>query len=309
MQEKTMLIEQNIYFQMRKLIIIFTILIITLTIFSSVVGVSNYRSLNFEGFVTESGEQVEILSEGIYKYNVKSWVLSGMPWDIVRLVFGIPLLIMTFIFYLKGSLKATMLFIGILFSFVYQSLLWAIGWHFNALFLVYTLTFTLCLVTLLLVVFSFEKSKIESAINKNFPVRTVVIFLFIIAGMLLLKCLGEIMPMQSGGELKESFSGYYNLFDQFIDLGIIVPFVLINGILLLKRNVYGFLFSTTGLILLLNIGLSVVSGQAILGVMTSTLSDQIPGISIFSVFMLFDGFILVKILSNIHEMPSVKNTR
>jgi len=121
---------------MKKLIFIFTILIIALSIISSVVGVLNYQTLNFESFVTAGGEQVEILSEGIYKYNVKQWVLSGMPWDIIRLIVGIPVLILSFIFYLKGSLKATMIFIGFLFSFFYQSLLWAIGWYFNALFLV-----------------------------------------------------------------------------------------------------------------------------------------------------------------------------
>ena len=289
---------------MKKLILIFTLLIVALSTISSVVGVLNYRTLNFESFITVGGEQVEILADGIYKYNVKQWVLSGMPWDIVRLIVGIPLLILSFIFYLKGSLKATMIFIGILFSFFYQSLLCAIGWHFNALFLVYTFTFAFSLVTLSLVVFSFDINRIERTINKTFPVRAVAIFLFFIAGMLFFKCIGEIMPMLSTGVLKEPFLGYYNLFDQFIDIGIIVPFVIFVGVLLLKRNTYGFLFSTVALILVLNIGLSVVTGQSILGVMTNTFYDQIPGIAIFSVFMLFDTFILVKIFNNINEKPN-----
>ena len=289
---------------MKKLIIIFTILIIALSIISSVIGVLNYRTLNFESFVTASGEQVEILTEGIYKNNVKSWVLSGMPWDIVRLALGMPLLIVSFVFYLKGSLKATMLFIGVLFSFFYQNMLWAIGWHFNALFLVYTFNFDLCLVTLFLVVFSFDINRMEHAINKKFPVRTVAIFLFFIAGMLFFKCMGEIIPMLSTGVLKEPFIGYFNLFDQFLDIGIIVPFIIFVGILLLKRNAYGFLFSTVGLILFINIGLSVIAGQAILGVMTNTFSDQLPGIAIFSVFMFVDTFVLVKIFRNINEKPN-----
>lgn len=288
---------------MKKPIIIFTLLIISLSILSGIVGVLNYRTLNFESFVTASGEQIEILSEGIYKYNVKTWVLSGMPWDIVRLVLGIPLLILSFVFYLKGSLKAAMIYIGILFSFFYQSLLWAIGWHFNALFLVYTFTFAFSLVTLFLVVFSLDKDRIEHAVNTKFPVRLVAVFLFFIAGMLFFKCMGEILPMLSTGVLTEPFIGYYNLFDQFMDIGIIVPFSVFIGVLLLKRNAYGFLFSTVGLILFLNIGLSVVTGQAILGVMTNTFSDQIPGIAIFSVFMLIDTFILVKIFRNITDVP------
>ena len=286
---------------MKKLIFIFTILIIALSVISSIFGVLNYETLNFKSIVTASGEQVEILSDGIYKYNVKSWVLSGMPWDIVRLVLGIPLLIMSFIFYLKGSLKATMIFIGVLFSFFYQSLLWAIGWHINALFLVYTFTFAFSLVTLFLVVFSFDINRIEHAINKNFPARAVAIFLFFIAGMLFLKCMGEIMPMLSAGVLKEPFNGYYNLFDQFMDIGIIVPFAIFIGVLLLKRNGFGFLFSSVALILVLNIGLSVITGQSILGLMTNTYSDQIPGIAIFSVFMIVDTLILFKIFRNINE--------
>lgn len=289
---------------MKKLILIFTIFIIAFSVISSIVGVLNYRTLDFESFVTASGEQVEILTEGIYKNNVKSWVLSGMPWDIVRLALGIPLLIVSFVFYLKGSLKATMLFIGVLFSFFYQSMLWAIGWHFNSLFLVYSFTFALSLVTLFLVVFSFDINRMEHAINKKFPVRTVAIFLFFIAGMLFFKCMGEIIPMLSTGVLKEPFVGYFNLFDQFMDIGIIVPFIIFVGSLLLKRNAYGFLFSTVGLILFINIGLSVIAGQAILGVMTNTFSDQLPGIAIFSVFMFVDTFVLVKIFRNINEKPN-----
>ena len=291
---------------MKKLILIFTILIIALSVISSVVGVLNYRTLNFESFITAGGKQVEILSEGIYKFNVKPWVLSGMPWDIARLALGIPLLILTFVFYLKGSLKATMIFIGVLFSFFYQSLLWAIGWHFNALFLVYTFTFAFSLVTLFLVVLSFDINRIEHAINKSFPVRTVAIFLFFIAGMLFFKCMGEIMPMLSTGVLKEPFNGYYNLFDQFLDIGIFVPFTIFVGVLMLRRNAYGFLFSTVALILVLNIGISVVTGQSISGVMTNTFSDQLPGIAVFSVFMFVDTFILLKIFKNINEKPNGK---
>jgi len=75
---------------------------------------------------------------------------------------------------------------------------------------------------------------------------------------------------------------------------------------LLRRNAYGFLFSTVALILVLNIGISVVTGQSISGVMTNTFSDQLPGIAVFSVFMFVDTFILLKIFKNINEKPNGK---
>ena len=95
---------------------------------------------------------------------------------------------------------------------------------------------------------------------------------------------------------------------KFIDLGIIVPFAIFVGVLMLKRNAYGFLFSTVALILVLNIGFSVVAGQSILGVMTNTFSDQLPGIAVFSVFMFIDTFILVKIFRSINETSTGKLT-
>ena len=55
----------------RKLVIIFTILIIVLSMFASIIGVLNYQTLNFTKFITASGQQTEVLSEGIYKYKFK----------------------------------------------------------------------------------------------------------------------------------------------------------------------------------------------------------------------------------------------
>lgn len=287
---------------MKKLIVCFTLLIIILATFASVIGVLNYQDLNFREFVTASGQPTEILTTGIYKYNTKVWVLGGMPWDLVRLVFGIPLLIISLMFYLRNSIRGTMIFIGVLFSFFYQYLLWSIGWHFNSLFLVYSLTYALCLSTLILVVISIDREMIAKSVTDKFPVKGVAIFLFFIAGMLLFKCLGEIMPTLPSGELTKQFAGYYNLFDQSLDLGIMVPFAIFIGVLLLKRNAYGFLLSSVSLILFINLAFSVIAGQAILGIMTHTFSAQLIGITIFGFFILIDILILTKSLKSIKNV-------
>lgn len=292
---------------MRRLITFFTLIIIVLSAFASIVGILNYSSLNFKDFVTVSGMHTEILVKGIYKYNIKAWVLGGMPWDIVRLVFGIPLLIVSFILYLKNSLRGTMIFIGVLFSFFYQYILWAIGWHFNALFLVYTLTYGLSLSTMILVIISIEPKRIEQSVNNKFPLKSVAIFIIFIAIMLFFKCVGEIAPTLPNGELAGQFTGYYNLFDQSLDIGIMVPFSIFIAALLIKRNTYGFLLSTVSLILFINLGFSVIAGQAILGIMTDTFSIQIIGITIFATFILIDGFILVRLLKNINSVSTQLN--
>ena len=62
---------------------------------------------------------------------------EGIAWDAVRVFFAVPLFIITFVFYLRGSLRGTLLFIGMVANFFYQYLLWAIGWAFNPHFLIY----------------------------------------------------------------------------------------------------------------------------------------------------------------------------
>jgi hypothetical protein len=119
--------------------------------------------------------------------------------------------------------------------------------------------------------------------------------------LLLFKCLGEIAPTIPTGKLPEATQGYFNLFDQALDLGILVPFSIIVGILLLKRNIYGYLLSTASLILFINLGLSVTLGQIVLGITSGNLPIQIPGIAIFSIFMVFDTAILRLVIKNIEN--------
>ena len=48
---------------------------------------------------------------------------------------GIPVLLVSFIFHLRRSLRGTVLFVGSLANFLYQYLLWTFDWAFNSLFL------------------------------------------------------------------------------------------------------------------------------------------------------------------------------
>jgi len=187
--------DRGLYRSRKKLVIIFTLLIIVLSFLASLVGSLNFLTLDFKEFTTVSGENVEVLTQGIYKYNIKPWVLSGIPWDLLRLVVGLPLLIISFIFYIKDSLKGTIIFISMIFNFFYQYLLWSIGWHFNALFLIYTLIFGLSLTVLILLVVSIDKDRIMNSVKDSFPVKLVAVFLFFISGMLFLNVWVKLCPL------------------------------------------------------------------------------------------------------------------
>lgn len=115
--------------------------------------------------------------------------------------------------------------------------------------------------------------------------------------MLLVKCLGEIVPSIGTGAMPASGRGYYTMVDQGLDLGLLVPFCIGIGILLLRRRAIGYLLSASSLILFLSIGLSVVAGEVMLGLSTGCMN--LVGILAFGVLMAAALLLLARVLVSV----------
>lgn len=285
---------------MRKLIIVFTVLILLLSTSASLAGALSYGHDDYRSFTTARGEEVQVQYAGVYRYSLQALVTGGTPWDFVRLLVGIPLLLVAFVLYLRGSLRGTMLLIGSLASFSYQYLLWTFDWAYNSLFLVYVALFSLSLWTLALVLASVDPAQARAAIGECFPVRTVADFCFATGGLLLFKCLGEIMPGLGSEAMPAVATGYYTLVDQALDLGLLTPFCVLTGVLLLRREAFGYLLSSSGLMLFLCVGLSVIAGEIMLGLSTGRIN--VAGVAIFSIFVCVAGALLVAVLASVKKV-------
>ena len=288
---------------MKKLIAIFTILILLLSLAASLAGAFSYGHEDYRSFTTARNEMVQVQYAGIYQYSLQALVTSGIPWDFVRLLVGIPLLLISFIFYLRGSLRGTVVLIGCLASFLYQYLLWTFDWAYNSFFLVYVALFSLSLWTLAFVIVGVDRAQIQAAIGEHFPVRTMAVFSFAVGGLLFLKCLGEIMPSIGSGRMPIAATGYYTLVDQALDLGLLTPFCVLTGVLLLKRDWLGYILSSSSLIILLSVGLSVIAGEVMLGVSIGRVN--MVGVAVFSIFVMAALTLLVEVLVNIKKMTLV----
>ena len=285
---------------MRKLIATFILLILLLALTASLAGAFAYGHNDYRSFTTARNEMVQVQYAGIYRYSVQALVTSGIPWDFVRLLVGIPLLLISFVFYLRGSVRGTVVLIGCVASFLYQYLLWTFDWAYNSLFLVYVALFSLSLWTSVFVVVGVDRLQIQAAIKEHFPVRTMAVFSFAVGGLLFLKCLGEIMPSISSGTMPAGATGYYTLVDQALDLGLLTPFCVLTGVLLLRRNWLGYLLFSSLLIILISVGLSVIAGEIMLG--TSIGRINIVGVAVFSLFVMVALTLLVRVLVNIKRM-------
>ncbi len=284
---------------MKKLVIVCTLLILLGSLAASLAGAFSYGHDEYQTFTTVRGEVVQIAVAGVYRYSLQTLVTSGIPWDFVRLLLGIPLLLVAFILHLRGSLRGTILLIGSLASFCYQYLLWTFDWAYNAWFLVYVLLFSLSLWTLVFVIAGINHAQVRAAIGAHFPVRILAGFSFAVAGLLLLKCLGEIIPTLGANTLPAGATGYYTLVDQALDLGLLMPFCIIVGILLLRRESFGYLLSASSLIILLSVGLAVIASEFMLGLATGRMN--VAGIAIFVVFVVAALALLRAVLASIKQ--------
>lgn len=93
----------------RKLVIIFTCPSILLSVAASLAGVLSHGHDRYRTVTTPRGETVEVQDTGVYRYSVRALVTGGTPWDFVRLLVGIPLILVSFVLYLRGSLRGTVL--------------------------------------------------------------------------------------------------------------------------------------------------------------------------------------------------------
>ena len=284
---------------MRKLVAVFTLLVIVLAFAASLAGALSDRHDRHRTVTTARGEVVEIQDAGIYQYSLRALVTGGTPWDIVRLLVGIPLLFVSFVMYLRRSLRGTVLFIGSLASFLYQYLLWTFDWAYNSLFLVYLALFSLSLWSLVLILAEVDGAQVRAAIEKRFPVKTASSFSFAVGVMLLFKCLGEILPSVGSSAMPAVATGYYTLVDQALDLGLLTPFCIFAGVLLLRRKSFGYLLSSSSLILFLCVGLSVIAGEVMLGLSTGRMN--VVGIAVFSLFVAAPLALLVAVLAGIRS--------
>lgn len=281
---------------MKRLIIIFTVIVIVLSAVTSVLGALTFRDSAYRTVESFRGETVEILDEGLYRYATKPLAGEGIAWDAVRIVLLIPVLVVSFVLYLKGSLRGALLFIGMLASFFYQYLLWAIGWPFNPLFLAYVVVQALALATVVLAIVSIDPRSLAGRFDRV-PSRGLAWFTIAVGGMLLLLWLKEIVPASITSELPPTFHGLHTMFVQAVDLGLIVPFAFFTGALLLKRNVYGYLLSGIGLMFMISMGLVIVAGVVLSGIRTGRI--DLVGLGLFVVVTAAASVFLVTVLRRI----------
>ncbi len=231
-------------------------LIALLGVFAASMGLFDQTSGEPYAFTSHRGEEVMINEHGLYFYDTVSSAAQQQGNDIVTLVVGVPLLVVSAWLAFRGSLRGQLLLTGILGFFLYTYMSMCMLTSFNALFLVYVALFALSLYAFILCMMSFNLATLPQHFSERLPRGWIVGLLFVIGGFLSLAWLGKVIPpiMQN---LTPALENTTTFVIQAMDLGLIVPLAFLAGILLLRCNAWGYLLASVFVMKAIALGLTV----------------------------------------------------
>ena len=285
-------------------LVLLSVLIAVLALVAAGTGVFDQGTGSGYEFTTLRGEKVMIYGHGLYRYDPVLAASQAIPQDVVTLVAGIPLLLVSLKQYRQGRIRGQLLLAGTLAYFLYSYTSMAFGIAFNPLFLVYVALFSLSLFAFIMAMASVDLPALPAHFSANLPRRAIASFMFLGGAFLAFAWTGRIMPALLTGAAPFGLATNTTLYIQVLDLGLVVPVMVLAGITLLKRQPLGYLLSSVALIKFVTMGLALlamIAGQLLAGVEVS------PVEVVMFILMALAGFTMAfLLLRSVQESPAAQ---
>jgi hypothetical protein len=279
--------------------VILSFLIATLAIIAAGLGVFWKGEGQKYEFLTLRGETVMIQGRGLYQYDTVSLAAQAIAQDIVTLLVGIPLLVVSTILFRNGSLRDRLFLSGTLAYFLYTYASYTFGVAYNILFLVYVSLFSLSLFAFIFALMEIDIPTLPKHFSSSFPRRTIATFLFIVGGLLLLDWLGLIVLALLSNQPPATLELYTIPIIQALDLGLVVPLAFLSGILLWKKSAWGYLLSSIVLIKFATVALAV--SAMVINVILAGVQVSIGELIMFPSIAIISGGMTMVLLRNVTE--------
>lgn len=114
--------------------------------------------------------------------------------DAVILFVAIPLVVVSMLASARGALRARLIWLGALAYILYNSIFYAYGTHFNALFLLYTSTLSLAVWSVLALLLSIDPRGIRAHFAPATPVRAIAGYIAVVQTLFALMWLKDVVP-------------------------------------------------------------------------------------------------------------------
>jgi hypothetical protein len=272
-------------------------LVFVLTLAATLAGLwpgegQSYSLTNFRG------EEITINARGLYYWDTVSSAVQMQTNDLVMLVLGLPLLAISFWMTLRGSLRGRLLLTGTLGFILYTYITMCFGTAYNKFFLVYVALFSLSLFAFIMSMMSFDLKTFSDNFSEKLPRKGIAGLLYFAAAFLNLAWLGRIAPTLFGNQIP-LLENATSMFIQVMDLGIIVPLCVLAATLLLRRDSWGYLLASVGLLKFLTMGIAV----ALMGLNMARMGVPVSVVElvIFPAIAMVNLVMVVLLLKNIKD--------
>lgn len=192
-------------------------------------------------FVSYTG----LFTPGFYSAETLNWQAQAMGQDMIDLFLVTPCLLITSVLVYKNNRTAALIWGGVVLYLTYTFVLYCFDVHFNKLFVYYCLCLGLSFYSFLHFLFAYHHQNIEVHSENESIVRSIGIYLIVIAVLFYALWLAEIVPAISQNIPPKSIAetGVSTNGVHVLDLSVILPAAFITGILLLRRKQFGFIFA------------------------------------------------------------------
>jgi hypothetical protein len=232
------------------------LLIGLLALFAAGEGLLNQTPGSPYAFTNHRGETVMINGHGLYFYDTVSMAAQAQANDLVTLLVGLPMLVISSWLAFRGSLRGQLLLTGTVGYFLYTYMSVSMLTAFNALFLVYVALFGLSVYAFALCIMSFDMQALPDHFTARLPRGWIAGLLFLMGAFLSLLWLSTVLsPILQNKTAPLDNTTTFVI--QAMDLALIVPLAVLSGILLLRRSAWGYLLTSVFVMKVTVLGLAV----------------------------------------------------
>ena len=222
-------------------------------------------------FTTLFGNSVELYGRGVYLRDTTFVAALLKGTDFVTFFISLPLLVVSYLSFRRGSWKGNLFLTGVLFYFLYLGATYTFSVIFNSLFFVYTVLFSASLFAVIISFTSLDKDKLAAAIvNPGVPKRGIAIFMVVTGTATLLLWISELVGPLATGTAPQNLGPYTTMFTHGFDSAVLTPALIISGVHIWKGKSAGYQLAIPLLVLCAVIGITVIS---------QTLSQAMAGIT------------------------------
>jgi hypothetical protein len=191
-----------------------------------------------------------LFAPGLYR-DTPGWVAQARGVNLVDLLVALPALLAAMVWAARGSLRARVIWMGMLAYVLYNYAIFAFAVALNPLFLVYTGALSLAAFALLALLTALDVDALRARFAATTPVRAVSGFLLAVAALFFLAWMKDLIPATFGGPIPGAIveAGIPTNPVYALDLAFLLPLCALAALWLLRGRAWG--YALAGLLLTL----------------------------------------------------------